>query len=318
MKKKVLITVTKFDEYCKEALELLHKNDFEVIAPCKEFPRLSEEELIKIMPDIDAVIAGLDNWNENVFKVSPKLKVISRFGIGVDNIDLGKARQYGINVTNARASFNAVSELAVALILACLRKVPILDNGTRNGKWERFIGDELNSKRVGFLGFGKIPQTLAKRLSGFDVEMYAYDKFPNEAAAKELNVKFVTMEEILSTCDIVSLHLPSTEETKNTINKTVFNQMKTGSYFINTARGALVNEADLYEALVSGKIRAAATDVFQHEPVEKDNPLLKLENFYCTPHQAAETYQTMRDVGLSDVRAIIDVFSGKIPENLLN
>jgi D-3-phosphoglycerate dehydrogenase len=318
MKKKVLITVTKFDQYCKEALDLFKENDIEVIAPCTEFPRLSEEELLKIMPDIDAVIAGLDDWNENVYKVSSKLKIIARFGLGVDNINTVKAREYGIHVTNARASFNAVSEMAVGLILSCLRKIPILDHSTKTGSWERFIGDELNAKKVGLLGFGKIPQTLAKRLSGFDVELYAYDKFPNNEIAKSLNVKMVGMDELLSICDIVSLHLPATEETQNSIDKKVFDKMKTGSYFINTARGSLLKEQDLYEALVSGKLRAAATDVFQHEPVEKDNPLLKLDNFYCTPHQGAETFQTMRDVGLIDAKAIIDVLSGKVPKNLLN
>jgi len=318
MKKKVLVTVTKFDQYCKEAIKLLEENDFGIIAPCKEFPGLSQEELIKVIPDIDAVIAGLDDWNEEIYKAAKKLKIIARFGLGVDNIDLIKAREYGIHVTNARASFNAVAEMALALILACLRKVPLLDHGTRNGKWERFIGDEINGKKIGFLGFGKIPQTLAKRLTGFEVDMYAYDKFPNKEIADTLGVKFVSMDELLAICDIVSLHLPATPETKGMINKDVFNKMKTGAYFINTARGSLVNEQDLYDALISGRIKAAATDVFQNEPVNPDNPLLKLENFFCTPHQGAETYQTMRDVGLIDAQAIIDTFAGKVPKNLLN
>jgi len=318
MKKKVLVTATKFDEYCTEAMKLFEENDIEVIAPCKEFPRLSQEELIKVIPDIDAVIAGLDDWNEEVFKVAKKLKIIARFGIGVDNIDLKKAREYGIHVTNARASFNAVAELALGLIMACLRKIPLLDHGTRNGKWERYVGDELNGKKIGFIGFGKIPQTLAKRLSGFDVEMYAYDKFPNKEIADKLGVKFVSMEELLAICDIVSLHLPATPETKGMINKDVFNKMKTGAYFINTARGSIVNEQDLYNALVSGKLKAAATDVFQKEPVDSENPLLKLENFFCTPHQGAETCQTMQNVGLINAKAIIDTFNGNVPENLLN
>lgn len=318
MKKKVLITVTRFDQFCSEAIKVFRENNIEVIMPCKEFPRLRQEELLKIIPDIDAVIAGLDDWNEEVFKAAKKLKIIARFGLGVDNIDVAKAREYGIHVTNARASYNAVAELAIALILACLRKVPLLDHSTRNGKWERFIGDELNGKKVGFLGFGKIPQTLAKRLIGFDVEMYAYDKFPNTKIAGELGVKFAEMDEILATCDIVSLHLPATEETIGMINKQVFDRMKTGAYFINTARGSLVNEQDLYDALVSGKIRAAATDVFKNEPVNPDNPLLKLENFFCTPHQGAETYQTMRDVALINAEAILDTFAGKVPKNLLN
>ncbi len=318
MKKKVLVTCTKFDVYCKEALELLQANDVEVLMPCTEFPRLSQEELVKIMPEIDGVIAGLDDWNAEVFKASPKLKILTRFGLGVDNFDLAKARELGIHCANARGSFNAVAEMAIALILACLRKVPILDHQVKTGIWERFIGDELNNKKVGLLGFGKIPQTLAKRLSGFDVEIFAFDKYPNHAAAEKLNVKMVSFDEVLANCDIVSLHLPATEETKNTIDKQVFGKMKKGSYFINTARGTLVNEEDLYDALVSGQIRAAATDVFQTEPVSMDNPLLKLDNFYCTPHQGAETYQTMRDVGLIDAKAILDVFAGKLPENLVN
>lgn len=318
MGKKVLVTVTNFSLYCAEAKCMLCENGFEVLEPCTKIPRLSFEELKQAMPDIDAVIAGLDDWTEEVFQFSGKLRVMARFGLGVDNIDLEAARSHGIYVTNARASFNAVAEMALALMLSCLRKVPVLDHGTKNGIWERFVGDELCYKTIGLVGFGRIPQTLAKRLSGFDVKLLAYDKLPDHEMAERLKVSLCELDTLLRESDIVSLHLPSIPETEGMFGREMFAKLKRGAYFINTARGALVDETALYEALVSGQLRAAGTDVFQEEPVRAGNPLLKLENFFCTPHQGAETAQTMRDVGLIGAQAIVDTFNGKKPATLLN
>lgn len=316
--KKVLVTVTNFSRFCPEAKKLLENNGFMVLEPCTKVPQLSFEELKVIMSDIDAVIAGLDHWTDEVFDFSKRLRVIARFGVGVDKIDLASAKAHGIYVTNARASFNAVSEMAIALMFCCLRNIPALDHGTKHGVWERFVGDELCHKTIGLVGFGKIPQTLAKRLASFDVRLLAYDIIPNKDAAKRFNVTLCDLDTLLGESDIVSLHLPVTPETENMFNAEMFERFKTGAYFINTARGAIVDESALYDALVSGKLKAAATDVFRKEPVDSDNPLLKLKNFYCTPHQAAETYQTMYDISLIAAQAIIDTFNGKKPATLLN
>jgi len=319
MSKKVLVTVTKFGEYCAKAKKLLEDNGFEVLTPCVEFPRLSQEELLEVMPDIDAVIMGLDDWNEDVFGAAKKLKIMSRFGLGVDNVDLESAKRHGVYVCNARASFNAVSELAMSLLFCCLRTIPFLDKTTKEGKWERFVGDELFRKKVGLLGFGVISQTLAKRLSSFECDIYAYDLAPNRDMARDLGVTIAdSIDEVLAKSEIISLHLPATPSTAHLVDRKFLGKCNKGAYIINTARGAILDEKALYDALVSGHIRAAGTDVFEHEPVSADNPLLKLPNFYCTPHQGAETIQTMENVGLIGARAILDTFQGKKPQNLLN
>jgi D-3-phosphoglycerate dehydrogenase len=163
------------------------------------------------------------------------------------------------------------------------------------------------------LGFGNIAQKVARKLSGFDVRLMAYDKYPNLAAAAQLDVTMVSLEQLLGESDIVCLLLPSLNETRRFMNRTRFAMMKDGAYFVNTARGALVDEKALGEALTSGKLSAAAIDVYEVEPVSADNPLFRLNNVVTTPHTAAETYETYRAVGLHTAQAILDEFAGLNP-----
>jgi D-3-phosphoglycerate dehydrogenase / 2-oxoglutarate reductase len=317
-RKKVLVTATNYSELCAEAKQLLEDNGCEVIENPYNRP-MTFEELQQFVPHVDAVVAGVDTWNESVFQLAPNLKVISRFGVGVDNIDLAKAREFGINVTNApQINSNAVAELAVGLIINGLRNIVNLNNSTRKGNWDRFVGYELKGKNVGLLGFGNIAQSVAKKLHGFDVNFYAYDKYPNVEKAKQYNVNIVSAEEVLAQSDIVSMHLPSIAETYHFMNDATFGMMKTGSYFVNTSRGPLVDETALYNALKSGKLAAAAIDVYENEPIKADNQLFELNNIITTPHTAAETYEVYHAVGLLTAKAIIDVLSGDTPQNLLN
>ena len=314
---KILVTATNYSIQCMKAKELLQQHGYEIIENTFGRP-LTFTEIKDVIQDIDGVIAGVDTWDENVFKIAPKLKIISRFGVGVDNIDLVKAKQYGITVTNARGSTNAVAELTIGLMLSVLRNIPRLDSSTRKGCWERFVGCELSTQKVGLIGFGNIAQSVARKLKSFDVEIYAYDKYPDENKAKELDVKLVAFEQVLSECDIVSLHLPSFKETYHIIDEKVLNVMKDGAYLINTARGAIVDEKALYNALKSSKLTAAGLDVYEKEPVDMQNPLLQLKNVVLTPHTAAETSETIDKVSMITAKAIIDYFNGKIPENILN
>lgn len=317
-RKKVLVTATNYSTLCKEAKALLEQNQIDVIENPHDRP-MTFEELREVISDIDGVVAGVDSWNEAVFQLAPHLKVISRFGVGVDNIDLEKAKEYGIHVTNApRLNSNAVAELTINLILNSLRNTVHLHHTTQQGNWDRFVGVELKGKKVGLLGFGNIAQNVAKKLQGFDVEMYAYDKFPNEEIAGKYNVTFLSYEEILKKCDIVSMHLPHMDETHHFMNKERFRQMKEGAFFINTSRGGLVDEQALYEALHSDHLQAAAIDVYEKEPTKSTNPLFQLKNIITTPHTAAETYETYHFVGLLTAQAIVDVFQNKKPNNLLN
>ncbi|WP_248930695.1 phosphoglycerate dehydrogenase [Paenibacillus hamazuiensis] len=318
MNKKVLVTATNYSRLCAEAKALLESSGCEVIENRVGRPH-TFEELKELVTDIDAVVAGVDTWNEEVFKLAPKLKAIARFGVGVDNIDLEQAKAYGIKVSNVPGgNANAVAELAVGLILCAVRNIPSLHESARRGYWDRFVGMELSGKTVGFLGFGNIAQMVAKKLSGFDMEMIAYDKYPNPDKAKQLGVHLVSCEEVLQGSDIVSMHLPSMKETYHMMSDREFGMMKKTAYFINTARGALVDEQALSRALSSGSIAGAAVDVYEQEPVSKDNPLFGLSNIVTTPHTAAETYETYHKVGLATAQAILDVFDGKDPAHLLN
>jgi D-3-phosphoglycerate dehydrogenase len=314
---KILVTATNYSKLCAEAKQLLEDNGCEIIENRLGRP-FTFEELKDIVHDIDGVVAGVDTWDEAVFQLAPKLKVIARFGVGVDNIDLEKAKQYRIKVTNVPGgNANAVAELAIGLILGAVRNIPALQQSARNGVWDRFVGAELKGRKIGLLGFGNIAQMVAKKLQGFEVELSAYDKYPNADKARELNVTLTSYEQILRESDVVSMHLPSLQETHHFMNNETFGMMKDGSYFVNTARGAVVSEKALYEALKSGKLAGAAIDVYEQEPVSADNPLFQISNIVTTPHTAAETYETYHLVSLTTAQAILDVFHDKQPANLL-
>lgn len=315
--KKVLVTATNYSTLCAEAKQLLESCGCEVIENKLGRPH-SFEELKPLVGDIDAVVAGVDTWDEAVFQIAPKLKVIARFGVGVDNIDLKKAKQYGVQVTNVPGgNANAVAELAVGLILGAVRNIPGLHQSARKGYWDRFVGTEIIGRKIGLLGFGNIAQMVAKKLQGFDVQLSAYDKYPNADKAKELNVTLTSYEEILRESDVVSMHLPSLKDTHHFMNRETFGMMKDRSYFVNTARGAVVSEEALAEALKSGKLAGAAIDVYEQEPVSADNPLFQLPNIITTPHTAAETFETYHKVSLTTAQAILDVFQNKVPKNIV-
>ena len=202
MGKKVLITASHYEELCGEAKALFERNGYELVINQKDMPYYTFEELSQLVTDVDGVVLGLDEWNEAVFKIAPRLKVLAKFGVGVDNIDLEKAKEYGIKVLNARGkNANAVAELAVAFILNAMRQIPWLDGELKEGSWHRFVGRELAGKTVGLLGFGDIARRVAKKLSGFDVRLIACDKYPDEEAAKRLNVTMVSQEELLGESD---------------------------------------------------------------------------------------------------------------------
>jgi D-3-phosphoglycerate dehydrogenase / 2-oxoglutarate reductase len=316
-KKNVLVTATNYSTLCVEGKKLFEDSGWTVIENSFGRP-MTFDELRSRVGDIDAVVAGVDTWNEAVFRLAPRLKVISRFGVGVDNIDVEVARRFGIKVTNAGGiNANAVAELTIGLLLSAMRAIPALYQSTRAGRWDRFVGEELVGRTVGLLGFGNIAQKIARKLSGFDVEVIAYDKYPNVEAAQRLAVSMVGVDELLRRADVVCLMLPSLKETRRFMDAHRFAQMKVGAYFVNTARGALVDEPALAQALASGRIRAAAIDVYEVEPVKADNPLLCLDSIVTTPHTAAETYEVYREVGLETAGAILDVFAGRTPRNLL-
>tara|TARA_R110002124_G_scaffold44422_18_gene135643 strand:+ start:12552 stop:13505 length:954 start_codon:yes stop_codon:yes gene_type:complete len=317
MTRTVLVTATNYSRLCSEGKALLEAHDCRVIE--NDFGRpMTFAELSARVGEVDAVVAGVDSWNDAVFALAPRLKVISRFGVGVDNIDIEAARGRDIKVTNAAGgNSNAVAELTIGLIIAAMRNIPELHRTTRQGAWDRFVGGELVGRTVGILGFGNIAQMIAKKLTGFDVNVIAHDKYPNAAAADALKVTMVDAETVLTSADIVCTMLPSLPETRHFMNAQTFGRMKKGAYFINTARGALVDEAALKQALDGGQLAGAAIDVYESEPTSADNPLFTTAGIVTTPHTAAETYETYRGIGILTAQAVLDVLDGRTPKNLL-
>ena len=314
---KVLVTATNYSKYCQAGKKILENAGCKIIENPHGRP-YTFDELKEIVEDIDGVVVGVDDWNEDVFKLAPKLKGMARFGVGVDNIDLNAAKEHGIIVCNSPGiNSSAVAEQAVALLLSLIRNIPEMNRAVRKGEWPRPMFHELKSRTIGFLGFGAIARNVAQRLAGFGPEMIAYDKYPNQEAADKLGVRPVSQEEVLKESDIISIHLPATDETKHLINKETIQQMKDGVYIVNTARGSIVNEADMAEALESGKAAGFGTDVFEHEPIDLSGPLFKYDNYIATPHVSAETFENCETTSVVTARALLAVFEGREPENRL-
>ena len=315
-KYKVLSSVTNYKEYCAKGIQMLEAFGCEIVATENGRP-YNPEELKGLITDFDAVIVGVDTWNKPIFSVAPELKALARFGIGVDNIDLESAKSFGIKVTNCRGlNSNSVAEHTVSLMLALIRKIPQLNQTTREGKWERALFREMSSCSVGLIGFGGIAQKVAEKLGPFGPRIYAYDNKPDTEIAKKLHVSICDLDTVLQ-CDIVSIHVPALPETEHLINKGTLSKMKDNALLINTARGVIVDEMAVYDHLINGKLSGYATDVFESDPVKPDNPLLTLDNFICTPHVAAESYENYELTGIATAEAIIDVLSGRTPKNLL-
>lgn len=313
MEKKVLVGATNFSATCPEAKALLEASGFTVVENPHQRP-FTREELKELAGDCVGVSAGMESWDREILSLAKNLKVIGRFGVGYDNIDVQAAEELGITVAIAKGiNGAAVATMAIGLMISVLRKIPMFDRATRRGEWPRVMGSDLDGKKVGFLGFGDIAQKTARRLSGFEVEMMAYDLYPNEAAAEELKVRITDLDTILSECDIVSCHLPNLPETRHTMDEAAFAKMKPTAVFINTSRGPLVDEDALYRALKDGVIAGAGIDVYEQEPVLPENPLLTLDNLVCTPHTSAETNEVCARVGLNTAQNIVDYFNGRKP-----
>ena len=310
-KKVALMTRHHATLICKEARDALTQAGFEIVS--NDTGRiLTVEEQKALIKDAYGIIAGTEKYDRDMLLGCSSLKVVTRFGVGTDNFDLATMKEMGLEV-GVIANYNAVAEFALTHILALLKNLPRYDAAARSGAWSRFEMRELTGKTVGVVGFGRIGKRLCELLSGFGVTVLAYDPFMNEQAAAERKVIPVTLDKLLESADIVSLHLPSTEETKHLINADTIAKMKDGAYLINTSRGALVDEAALLAALQSGKLSGAALDVFEKEPVTADNPLFALPNTVLSPHCSALTYETNYNGGIICAQSIINVLHGGKP-----
>ncbi|MFB3906571.1 MAG: phosphoglycerate dehydrogenase [Acidobacteriota bacterium] len=284
-------------------------------------PGLAPEELLAEISDAQALIVrSKTKVTKQVIEAGQQLKVIGRAGAGVDNIDLPSATRKGIVVMNTPGG-NSVSaaEHAIALLLSLARKIPFADACLRAGKWNKnaFVGQELQGKTLGVLGLGKIGSVVAKRAMAFETRVLAFDPFVTEQYAHDLGVELKPLEEILSQADFLTLHLPMNEKTQGLLNKERIGMMKTGASIVNTARGKLIVEEDLIEALEQGKLAGAALDVFENEP--QINPrLVATGKVIVTPHIAGQTVEAQAKVGYDIAVQIADYLQNEIICNAVN
>lgn len=270
---------------------------------------LTEDELIPLLQDCDGYVAGLDFITEKVIESCPKLKVISRYGVGYDRVDVAAATKHGVAVTNTPGvNSEAVGELAFALILAVARKIPYLNQDTRNGGWMRSTGFECLGKKICILGLGSIGKVVARCAQGFGMEVCAYDPYIDEGYCREHNIAAVSLEEGIAQADVISLHLPLMDSTRHLINKETLAGMKDGAVLINTSRGGIIDEAAAYEALKSGKLGGLGLDAFEEEP-PKDSPLFEFDNVVVTPHTGAHTKEATQNMAKAAIKNLIDVLN---------
>ena len=276
---------------------------------------LSSVEVRGLLPGVDGYIAGLDTIDRAALAGADRLKVIARYGVGVDAVDLNACREKGIIVTNTPGANSAsVAELTLALILSLARQIPEAVASTRQGSFPRLAGISLKGKTVGLVGLGAIGKQVARRLAGFDCRILAYDPYPDKAFASQQDIQVTTLTELLADSDFVSLHLPLLPETRQLVNDQFLSQMKPGAYLINTARGELVDEAALLRGLQNGRLRGVALDVFAKEPPDPDHPLLKLKQVIAVPHLGAQTDGATNAMGWMAFHDCLAVLRGEEPK----
>lgn len=263
---------------------------------------LTPDTLLEVIGQYDGlVVRSKTKVTEKVFEAAEKLKVVGRAGSGVDNIDVKTATRKGVVVMNAAAGNTVTTaEHAIALMCSLARNVPQASATTRGGKWEKskFTGVELQNKTLGIVGVGKIGSVVADRAKGLAMKVVAYDPYLSKEAAQHAGIELVSLDDLFARADFVTVHTPMSEETRGIVGAAAFAKMKDGVRVINCARGGLVDETALYDAVVSGKVAGAALDVFEKEPVATDNPLLGLEQVIVTPHLGASTEEAQAGVAI--------------------
>lgn len=315
IEKRVLITQTPFGEDDPEPLELLKKNNIDyTLNPLKRIP--IEDEMKNLVKDYGIILSGTGPLSEEVMDKAPHLKMISRAGIGLDNVDLQAAKKKGIIVTyTPDAPSPAVGEFTIGLMLSLIRHITRSDRAIREKKWTRWAGKLLKNCTVGVIGVGRTGKRVIQHLSSFGPEIIANDLKQDNEFANRNNIAWLSKEEIYKTADIISLHVPLTQLTKNMISKDEFSMMKEDTLLINTSRGGVVDENSLYEALQKKKIGGAAVDVYLNEPYS--GPLNQLDNCILTSHMASGAYECRKAMEMGAVEQIIKYINGKPIDGLV-
>jgi phosphoglycerate dehydrogenase-like enzyme len=309
----VLVTPRSYREADPAARARLESSAAEVRYNERGHP-LSSAELAAAIRDVDGVIAGLDRLDAAAIAAAPRLRVIARYGVGVDNVDLAAAERAGIVVTNTpEANAGAVAELALGLILALLRGIPANDRAVRAGEWVPRPGDELAGGVLGVIGLGRNGSLLAAKASALGARVLAHDPYREPAYAREHGAELVALDELVERARILSLHAPLNEATADLVDAELLAAMPRGSLLVNAARGELVVEEDLLAALESGQIAGAALDALRAEPPPADHPLLRRDDVIVTPHIGAQTLQARAAMAAAATDDLLAVLAGEEP-----
>jgi len=302
-----------------EAEELAKVN-----AELVDFECATEDEIIEEAKDADALLVVFAPMTRRVMKALPKLKVIVRYGIGYDTVDVDAATDNGVLLVNIPDfCLEEVSNHAIALLLVLGGNLVSLNEGTKQGRWNeaqlaRAAVGAPYEQTLGLVGCGKIGRMTAEKAQCFGFRILGYDPYVNESVAKEHGITLVSLPELLKESDFVSIHTLLNKETWHLIGEKEFKQMKSSAYLINTARGAVVDEAALIKALQEGRIAGAGLDVFEKEPIDLNNPLLKMDNVVVTPHCCSHSVASIKRLKRSVGQEVARVLSGQWPKNVVN
>lgn len=310
-----------------DSYELMRSHGIEVVLGRDRWDRpeqpLTEDELIAGCHGADAVMGvSRDRYTRGFMEASPRLRLISKVAVGVEKIDLEAATELGILVTNSPAveGIKAVAEHAVMLMTALLHSLPSLESVLRSGGWrgKETHPSNLFGRTVGLIGYGRIGQEVAARLTGWEVTVLATDPFVNPDQASRLGVRMVTLDELLRTSDIVSVHAVATADTADLLSAREFAAMRRGAYLVNTSRGEVIDESALVDALTSGHLAGAALDVFKKEPPDLSEALFHLPNVIATPHAAGFASESVYASAMLAARNVVEVLAGRIPATAKN
>ena len=308
--KRILLSTTSYQDTPGAHHALLESQDFEIV---RARGPLDEDQMLALEGEFDGLLCGDDVLNRKVLDfLRPRLTVISKYGIGLDKIDVESCSEFGIPVLfTPGVNHTTVAEHAFGLMLSIVRNLPESINAVRAGEWKRLTGNELWRKTIAIIGLGRIGQEVAKRAIGFDMDVVAYDIFwPDEFASTHNIRKAGSAAEAVAGADVVSLHTNLSKDTHHLVNADLIAAMKKGALVINTSRGELVANNDIIAALDSGRLGAYATDVLDHEPPPADHPFLKHPKIIVTPHIGSRTYESVPRQAMRATKNLVNFFSG--------
>ncbi len=307
-----------FEELNKKAGEYAAQLGYEYLwAPQLPY---DQNHVVTLLNEADVGIIDVEPYDDTIFShLTGRTRLLVRFGVGYDKVDLAAASRLGLAIARTTgANTLGVAEMAVTLILAARRKLKLNQKCVNAGVWEKNVAHETIGSTVGIVGFGAIGQTVAELLKGFHCRFIAFDPYPNIERMQQLDVELVSLEELFATADAITLHIPYSKQTHHLVNQKLLSMMKKTAVIVNTSRGHIIDEGDLYNVLASGDIGGAALDVFATEPLPLDSSLLGLDNIILTPHVSSQTVESLWCIYKMAIDIAADYFAGEDSPHILN